>query len=46
MIGQSVLDDVPLSQGDLFTECPLLMREESAEGRRLIEQPMQVIALT
>ena len=46
MIWQSVLDDTPLSQGDLFTECPLLMREEFSEGSRLVERPMRVIALT
>lgn len=46
MIWKLALDDMPLSQGDLFTECPLLMREESAESRQLVERPMKVIALT
>ena len=31
MIWQSVLDDAPLSQGDLFTECPSPYREHLAQ---------------
>ena len=48
MIWQTDLDGVPVSQGDIFSNCPLLMREdeEFADNRRLAERPMRVIALT
>ena len=46
MIWQSDLDGVPLSQGDVFADCPLLMREGLGENRQLVERPLRIITLT
>ena len=46
MIWESNLDNRPLSQGDLFTDCPLLLREGFGESRQLVERPMRIITVT
>lgn len=46
MIWQSNLDGVSLSQGDVFTDFPLLLREGRGANRQLVERSLRVITLT
>lgn len=46
MIWQTNLDGVPLSQGDVFANCPIVLREGLGENRELVERPLRIMTLT
>lgn len=46
MIWSVGLDGTPLSQGDVFQECPVLVWEDDGVGCELVERRLRIIVLT